>query len=56
MRKMKLLTRLIREKKILIMRYEFGDASGLGFGSSWMNKDGAISYRLGIWGIDGTGK
>ena len=33
----------------------FGDASGEGFGSSWVNKEGAIGFRFGVWGKEGDG-
>lgn len=48
--------RLVRGKKVYIVKYGFGDASGTGFGSSWLDKDGAISYRYGVWGSDGQTK
>ena len=44
--------RLVRGKRILVVRYGFGDASGSGFGSSWIDKNGSTSYRYGVWGTD----
>ena len=41
--------KLIRGKYISEALYLFGDASGLGFGSSWM-KGQDIGYRYGVWG------
>ena len=42
---------LVRGMKICLCIYRFGDASGGGFSSSWMDKDG-IGYRFGTWGED----
>jgi hypothetical protein len=39
---------MLRSKKILVVIYGFGDASGKGFGSSFTH-DGGISYRVGVW-------
>ena len=47
--------RLIRGASIVEAAYVFGDASGEGFGSSWVNKEGAIGFRFGIWGEEGDG-
>ena len=44
--------RLVRGKRILLAKYGFGDASGSGFGSSWINPSGSISYWYGSWGSD----
>lgn len=44
--------RLVRGKRIFIVKYGFGDASGSGFGSSWLDQEGKISYRYGTWGTD----
>ena len=44
--------RLVRGKKIYIVKYGFGDASGTGFGASWLDPKGSISYRYGTWGDD----
>ena len=43
--------RLVRGSAIFEALYIFGDASGLGFGSSWISgKD--IKYRFGVWGLE----
>ena len=47
--------RFIRGSEICVVEYGFGDASGVGFGSSFESK-GGISYRLGIWGKDVGGE
>lgn len=47
--------RLMRAKKVAIVRYGFGDASGGGFGATWDSLDG-VSYRFGIWGSDNSDK
>ena len=47
--------RLIRGASICEAAYVFGDASGEGFGSSWVNKEGAIGFRFGVWGREGEG-
>ena len=44
---------LIHSASIVEAAYVFGDASGEGFGSSWINKEGAIVFRFGIWGEEG---
>ena len=41
--------RLVRGSAILEALYIFGDASGLGFGSSWLS-GAEVKYRFGIWG------
>ena len=41
----------VRCSKIFYVLYGFADASGSGFGSSILNKDG-ISLRIGTWGKD----
>ena len=45
--------RLIRGASIVEAAYVFGDASGEGFGSSWVDKEGAIGFRFGVWGKEG---
>jgi hypothetical protein len=47
--------RLIRGASIYEACYVFGDASGEGFGSSWVDREGTISFRYGIWGREGAG-
>ena len=44
--------RLMRGSSIVEAMYIFGDASGLGFGSSW-HMDNQINFRYGIWGLGG---
>jgi len=44
---------LIRGASILEAAYVFGDASGEGVGSSWVDKEGAIGFRFGVWGKEG---
>ena len=44
--------RLVRGKKLMLVRYGFGDASGSGFGASWKENDDGILYRHGVWGTD----
>ena len=44
-----LAVRLVRGKSTRTARFGFGDASGAGFGISWL-VDGAIKYRYGTWG------
>ena len=43
--------RLIRGRGMTEIIYGFGDASGLGFGSSWENLHGnrGVEYRVGVW-------
>ncbi len=43
--------RLVRGQKVQEALYSFGDASGGGFGASWM-KNGKTWYRAGTWGSD----
>ena len=43
--------RLVRGSAILVALYIFGDASGLGFGSSWL-LDKELKYRFGVWGLN----
>ena len=38
----------IRVSKVLFIYFGFGDASGVGFGSSLLSKEG-LDYRVGIW-------
>ena len=45
--------RLIRGASIYEACYVFGDASGEGFGLSWLDKKGTISFCYGIWGVEG---
>lgn len=58
--------RLVRGARIANIIYGFGDASGAGFGSSWLdgsqlkggedeNATTRIDYRFGRWGSDGEG-
>jgi len=47
--------RLIRGASIAEAAYVFGDASGEGFGSSWVNKTGGVGFRFGVWGMEGDG-
>jgi hypothetical protein len=42
---------LVRGKQVSSAVYDFGDASGDGFGSTWTTEKG-ISYRFGIWGSE----
>ena len=42
--------RLVRGSAILEALYIFGDASGLGFGSSWISEK-EVKYRFGVWGL-----
>ena len=42
--------RLMRGSSIVEAMYIFGDASGLGFGSSW-HMGNQINFRYGIWGL-----
>ena len=49
----KLTLRLIRGTSIEQVCYMFGDASGVGFGSSWTKGD-TLVYRFGVWGMEGT--
>ena len=44
--------RLVRGSAIYEALYIFGDASGLGFGSSWELGD-QLGYRYGVWGLKG---
>jgi hypothetical protein len=54
--------RLVRGFNIASVRYGFGDASGAGFGSSWVtNQTGAnrsreVHYRFGRWGSESEGE
>jgi len=43
--------RIIRSSRVMVALYGFGDASGSGFGSTIVGKNG-ILYRYGIWGSD----
>ena len=45
--------RLIRGTEVFEVCYMFGDASGEGFGSSWVSSPGVIKYRFGVWGHEG---
>ena len=42
---------MVRVATIVLVVFAFGDASGLGFGSSFERSDG-IGYRIGIWGYE----
>ena len=49
--------RLVRGSSIAEVVYGFGDASGLGFGSSWIEssskkESGVVGYRVGVWRED----
>ena len=44
--------RLVRGSSILEVLYIFGDASGLGFGSSWLSNKKEVKYRFGVWGMN----
>ena len=37
--------RLVRVSSIECVSYRFGDASGAGFGASWVNRSGYLSFR-----------
>ena len=43
--------RFVRSKSISVALYGFGDASGVGFGSTIQTEQGVI-YRYGVWGRD----
>ena len=45
--------RLVRGSSVNIVSYGFGDASGAGFGSSWMDGDSLV-FRVGVWNKEGT--
>ena len=45
--------KLVRGSECYEVLYIFGDASGVGFGSSCLNGD-QISYRYGVWGEEAT--
>jgi hypothetical protein len=47
--------RLLRGHTLFEAMYVFGDASGEGFGSSWLGSEGSISFRVGVWGAEGDG-
>jgi hypothetical protein len=44
--------RFVRSSKITLVTYGFGDASGEGFGSSFLLPDGTTLFRHGTWGLD----
>ena len=44
--------RLVRGRKMLVVHYGFGDASGAGFGTSWKRSKGGVMIRYGVWGSD----
>jgi hypothetical protein len=46
--------RVIRSSSVMMAIYGFGDASGMGFGSTMVGPSGT-QYRYGIWGNDLTG-
>jgi hypothetical protein len=54
--------RLIRGFNVARVLYGFGDASGAGFGSSWVSEDmgatgkQAVHYRFGRWGSESDGE
>jgi hypothetical protein len=45
----------VRVSKLIAVYYGFGDASGLGFGDSFLKANG-IDYCVGVWGSDDEGK
>ena len=47
--------RLVRGSQIQYVGYGFGDASGSGFGSSWLDKSGELVIRIGMWNKEGVG-
>jgi hypothetical protein len=47
--------RMVRPTTVRSVRYGFGDASGVGFGSTF-SAPGSILYRHGIWGDDDSGR
>ena len=46
--------RLVRGSLIKYVGYGFGDASGSGFGSSWLDKSGDLVIRIGMWNKEGV--
>jgi len=48
--------RLVRSLRIAVAIYGFGDASGAGFGSSFVTPDGGVHFRHGLWGSDAEGQ
>ena len=46
--------RLIRGTQIQYVGYGFGDASGSGFGSSWLDKMSQLVIRIGMWNREGV--
>ena len=46
--------RLVRGCGRVEVLYAFGDASGEGFGTSWMG-EGSVKFRYGLWGVEGDG-
>ena len=42
--------------KILLVNYGFRDASGMGFGSSWVTGKNRLKCRYGVWGSDKYGE
>jgi hypothetical protein len=42
--------RLVHSRRLAVAIYGFGDASGSGFGSSFVTPDGGVHFRHGIWG------
>jgi hypothetical protein len=45
-------THFVRSTKIATFSYGFGDASGDGFGSTFMLGNGTIQFCHGVWGAD----
>lgn len=45
----------MREERVWMIKYGFGDASGAGFGAWFEEKDG-FWYRMGVWGSDEKGQ
>ena len=46
--------RLVRGSLIQYVGYGFGDASGSGFGSSWLDKVESLVIRIGMWNEEGV--
>ena len=47
---------LIQSKRIYVVRYGFGDASGGGFGSSISDNVRGLEIQIGTWNEDGSGQ
>ena len=44
--------RFVRVKRMLVVKYGFGDSSGTGFGSFYTESQSKLNYRFGVWGSD----